>query len=276
MKTVIISEAKRIEADYWKKRPSRRAADNNAGYFQTMQKIERTIVAHAVADEADREHLLSALVLEADWGLGRNPLNMIQMTTATTSLASKRSVQQCYTSGGDDGSPGMHPGHTPYMNIDDWACGMVMGCPSWLYSKSYPGDFKSTWPRAEAYFNTRYVWAHNEFTPQQTMSGKAALYGYLYGLGTPGIAVKPRHHDRIGRMVKGFNITINGGKVSLPQSSFTLSVYDLAGKEHWRSVKKAVAGTTVALPSELKRQVYILQVRDVRGAAVQQRFLRMR
>lgn len=275
MKVAIVSEAKSIEADYWKKRPSRRAADNNAGYFQTMQKIERTIVAHAVADEADKEHLLSALVLEADWGLGRNPLNMIQMTTASTSLASKKSVEQCYTSGGDDGSPGMHPGHTPYMNIDNWACGMVMGCPRWLYEKSYPGDFPTTWPRAEAYFNTRYVWAHGEFTPQQTMSGKMALYGYLYGLGSPGISVKPRGYDRIGKRAKGFNISINGGKITLPQGSFTLSVFNLAGKVHWRSVKKSVAGTTVALPSELNRQVYILQVSDGFGGTVQQRFLRV-
>jgi hypothetical protein len=54
-----------------------------------------------------------------------------------------------------------------------------------MTDKCYPafGDYQSTgWPKAEAYFNTRYVWAHSEFTPQQTMRGKAALYGYLYGL----------------------------------------------------------------------------------------------
>jgi hypothetical protein len=48
----------------------------------------------------------------------------------------------------------------------------------------YPafGGDANGWPKAEAYFNTRYVFSHSEFTPQQTMNGKAALYGYLYGL----------------------------------------------------------------------------------------------
>ena len=122
----------------------------------------------------------NALVLEADWGLGRNSLNIIYMTTAATNLAGKRSIENAYTSGRDDGTPGVHPGHTPYINTDDWYCGMIMGCPGWMTSKCYP-DY-SGWPKAEGYFNTRYVWAHSEFTPQQTMRGKMALYAYLYGL----------------------------------------------------------------------------------------------
>ena len=60
---------------------------------------------------------------------------------------------------------------------------MTMGCPSRLYQNSYPADFKNTWPIGEGYFNTPWVWAHSEFTPQQTMRGKTALYGYLYALG---------------------------------------------------------------------------------------------
>lgn len=276
MKAVIVSEAKKIEADYREKRPSRRAADNNAGYFQTMQKIERTIVAHAVADESEKEHLLSALILEADWGLGRNPLNMIQMTTASTSLAQKRSVQQCYTSGGDDGSPGMHPGHTPYMNIDDWACGMVMGCPSWLYSKSYPENFKTTWPRAEAYFNTRYVWAHGEFTPQQTMSGKMALYGYLYGLGTPGIAVKPRERNRTNAITRKSSVIIKGTKIYLPTGSYALTLFDLSGKVRWQRTKKVTNSQTISLPPDLARRIYVLRVTDAHGVSVQQHLLRIR
>jgi hypothetical protein len=60
---------------------------------------------------------------------------------------------------------------------------MTMGCPSRLYQNSYPADFRNTWPIGEAYFNTPWVWAHSEFTPQQTMRGKTALYGYLYALG---------------------------------------------------------------------------------------------
>jgi len=42
------------------------------------------------------------------------------MTTATTSLACKRSIENCYTSGRDDGTPGLHPGHTPYLNAESW------------------------------------------------------------------------------------------------------------------------------------------------------------
>ena len=114
-------------------------------------------------------------------------LNMIQMTTATTELAAKRSVQGAYTSGRNDGSPGMHPGHTPYMNLYDWGKGgMTMGRPTKLTEKCYPRGFTKTWPHGEGYFNTRYVYAHNEFTPQQTMRGKMALYGYLYGIGIQG------------------------------------------------------------------------------------------
>ena len=34
----------------------------------------------------------------------------------------------------------------------------------------------------EISFNSRYVYAHSEFTPQETMRGKMALYGYLYAI----------------------------------------------------------------------------------------------
>jgi hypothetical protein len=107
------------------------------------------------------------------------------MTTACTNLASKRSVENAYTTGRNDGYPGVHPGHTPYINTEDWGGTMVMGKPSWMTSKCYPsyGNNQTTgWPKAEGYFNTRYVYAHSEFTPQQTMRGKMALNGYLYGL----------------------------------------------------------------------------------------------
>ncbi len=183
MKTAIISEARSTEADLIDDRPSRRATDQAPSYFRTAQNVQRTIIAHAVADDpSDKEHFRKALALEADWGLGRNPLNMIQMTTAFTPLASKRSIPEAYTSGMDDGVAGVHPGHTPYMNLDDWAPGMTMGRPSALYENSYPPNVPSTWPMAEAYFPSRWVWAHNEFTPRQTMRGKMALYGYLHGL----------------------------------------------------------------------------------------------
>ena len=101
------------------------------------------------------------------------------MTTATTGLANKKSPENAYTSGWNDGVPGVHPGHTPYMNIHDWG-GLIMGCPTWMTGKNHPAV--GNWPYSELYYNTRYVYAANEFTPQQSMRGKAALYGYLYAI----------------------------------------------------------------------------------------------
>ncbi|HEY3370153.1 MAG TPA: cellulase N-terminal Ig-like domain-containing protein [Prolixibacteraceae bacterium] len=183
MKESIIHEAKIQEADQSLVRPSRRATDNKTGYWKNNQNVQRTIIAHAVSTSKGEKALLkNALVLEADWGLGRNPLNMIQMTTTTTSLGNKRSVENIYATGRNDGSPGVHPGLTPYQNTDDWGKGgMIMSRPSWMTAQCYP-DYNTQWPKAEGYFNTRYVYAHSEFTPQQTMRGKMALYGYLYGI----------------------------------------------------------------------------------------------
>ncbi|SHI02153.1 Ig-like domain-containing protein [Desulfofustis glycolicus] len=186
MRTQIVAEAKSTEADLMNSRPSRRATYNPPGYWRTAHFVTRTIIAHAVTEsQFDRDYLRTALNLEADWSLGRNPLNMIEMTTATTVLASKRSVQESYTSGRYDGVPGVHPGHTPYMNLDDWDPGMTMGTPSKLMQDSYPGNVLATWPRGETYYPSRWVWAHNEFTPRQTMRGKMALYGYLAAIAEP-------------------------------------------------------------------------------------------
>lgn len=183
MRTAIIAEARSREADLMDGRPSRRATDQVPAYFRTGQHVDRTIIAHAVTDDpVERSRFRKALALEADWGLGRNPMNRIHMTTAHSPLAGKRGVPEAYTSGMDDGVPGVHPGHTPYMNLDDWGSSMVMGRPSALYEESFPGDVQNTWPIGECYFPSRWVWAHNEFTPRQTMRGKTALYGYLYGL----------------------------------------------------------------------------------------------
>lgn len=190
MKSQIIREAKSEEADNMGVRPSRRTTYNQPSYWRTGHFVGRTIVAHAVADnQTEKNYLWKALALEADWGLGRNPLNMIEMTTASTDLESIRSVLEAYTSGRDDGEPGVHPGHTPYMNLSDWWTGMTMAMPSKLYENSFPGDVLNSWPRGETYFPSRWVFSHTEFTPRQTMKGKVALYGYLYSLAeTPGLA----------------------------------------------------------------------------------------
>jgi hypothetical protein len=181
MKSAIINEAKTNEANYTNNRLSRRSTDNNTGWFITTISTQRSIVAHALSADgsADKTLFENALILEADFSLGRNPLNMINMTTATTGLANKKSPENAYTSGWNDGTPGVHPGHTPYMNRYDWG-GLIMGCPQWMTNKNYPAV--DNWSYGELYYNTRYVYAANEFTPQQTMRGKTALYGYLYAI----------------------------------------------------------------------------------------------
>jgi hypothetical protein len=129
--------------------------------------IQRSIIAHAVCEPgADKTLFEKCILLEADWSLGRNPLNMIIMTTATTPLASKKSVPNAYTSGWADGTPGVHPGHTPYMNIYDWSPGgMAMGNPTWMTTKNF--NPTTNWPYGEMYYNVRYFYAANDFTPQQ-------------------------------------------------------------------------------------------------------------
>ena len=191
MKASIIYEAKTQEASNTTARPSRRATDKNTGWWRTSQNVHRCMIAHAVTTDQTQKTLFeNALVLEADWGLGRNPLNMIQMTTASTPLETKRSVENMFTTGRDDGTPGVHPGQTPYMGTGNWGSGGGAD-PNLMTSLCYPtptmgtngnNDFDTTWPLAEAYFNTRYCYANAEFTPQQTMRGKMAMYGYLYGM----------------------------------------------------------------------------------------------
>lgn len=182
MKASAIYQARELEAKWVNKRATRRSNSNNRGYYPTAIFNQCTILAHAVASNEEKRHFFEdALILEADWSLGRNPANMVQMTTATTALENLRSVQNCYTNGRNDGVPGLNPGHTPYWNTNNWAPSMIMGSPGKLVEKNYPkgGD---NWPKAELFYNTRYVWAHAEFTPRQTMRGKMALYGYLHGL----------------------------------------------------------------------------------------------
>jgi hypothetical protein len=238
MKASIINEAKNSEVSYSNSRPSRRATDNNTGWFHTEQNVQRTILARAVATtQADKDLLENALILEADWGLGRNPANLIQMTTASTPLSSKRSVDAMYISGQDDGTPGQHPGMTPYFNVVDWGGGMVMGNPSWMTAFSYPAN--SIWPVGEVYFNTRYVYAHSEFTPQQTMRGKIALYGYLYGIraGVPvALPYVPRSGARSGhpgqldiKKLSNGNFSISPSGADL-RSCAVIKLFDCSGR----------------------------------------------
>jgi hypothetical protein len=276
MKASIIKEAKDKEAGYCAKRPSRRGTDNETGYFQTEQNMHRTMIAHYVSEnQADKDLFYKALVLEADWGLGRNPLNIIQMTTASTGLQSKRSVVSIYTSGCNDGTPGQHPGHTPYLNVDDWDGSMVMGKPSWMTSKCYPAFSK--WPRAEAYFPTRYVWAHSEFTPQQTMRGKTALYGYLYGIGGHRIPVRRDGggEGRAGR--KMVQLTIGSGVVLVPAGeNRSIRLLDLSGRVLWSGVRTIASHARLPLSIAGANKVGVIEVSDGGRTTLQNRVLMMR
>lgn len=270
MKASVVYQANRKHVAFMNTRPSRRSTDNDNGYFQTIQNVHHLLLAHAIATSpADRDLYRKALELEADWGLGRNPANMIQMTTATTSLASKRSVEGAYTSGRDDGSPGLHPGHTPYFNTDDWAPSMVMGRPSWMTDKNFPAY--AQWPKVDGYFNSRYVWSNGEFTPQQTMRGKMALYAYLHGIG------KAEQSTSIGRTVPGASgssrLSIQGRHLEFAPTvpgDWTLRVLDASGAVRWESTRSlaTVATVRLTLPSSL-RGLAILQATGPERTAAQ-------
>jgi hypothetical protein len=179
MRAAIIHEALNKNVANSQSWPSRRSSNNAYGWFQSPQEVQTACVAHAIASEgAEKEALLKALVLEADWGLGRNPMNLVQMT----GLGS-RCVEQMFTTGRNDGVPGVHPGHTPYINADAWGSG-YMADPQYYAARGYPAWAK--WPHGEALWAAPYCYANNEFTPQQTMRGKMCLLGYLYSLGEKG------------------------------------------------------------------------------------------
>lgn len=175
MKLAVIAEAMAKNVANTERWPSRRSADNESGWFQSIQEVQRVCVAHAVAEGEEQDALLRALILEADWGLGRNPMNMVQMT----GLGSRRPAY-IYTSGRNDGVPEVHPGHTPYMNAEPWGEGF-MADPKYYARRGYPEWEK--WPHGEALWNAPYCYSNNEFTPQQSMRGKHCLLAYLYTLG---------------------------------------------------------------------------------------------
>jgi hypothetical protein len=175
MKASVADNARKKNLEPMKQRPSRRSADGTYGWFQSTQDVHAAVISHAIAPAgAEKDALLLALVAEADYGLGRNPMNMTQMT----GLGSRHPTD-IYTSGKNDGVPGVHPGHTPYMNARAWGKGW-MADPQWYASRGYPEWAK--WPHGEALWQARYCFSNNEFTPQQSMRGKMVLLGYLYGI----------------------------------------------------------------------------------------------
>ncbi|MCB0746047.1 MAG: glycoside hydrolase family 9 protein [Ignavibacteriae bacterium] len=177
MKSSVINQAMENNVKYMYQRPSRRSSNNN--WWQTAENLQMVVLAHAISDEPKlKEILLRSMILEADYGLGRNPSNIIEMTGL-----GKRNIVNCYTSGRNDGTPGLHPGHTPYNNLEPWGTAKNGdGNPRWFSDRGYPDWDKGGWPYQEAHFNSRYSWANGEFTPRQTMRGKMALLGYLHSI----------------------------------------------------------------------------------------------
>jgi hypothetical protein len=152
---------------------------------------------------------------------------------------------------------------------------MVMGKPSWMTSKCYPAFSK--WPRAEAYFPTRYVWAHSEFTPQQTMRGKTALYGYLYGIGGHRIPVRRDGggEGRAGR--KMVQLTIGSGVVLVPAGeNRSIRLLDLSGRVLWSGVRTIASHARLPLSIAGANKVGVIEVSDGGRTTLQNRVLMMR
>jgi len=264
IKAAIVHQAKQKEANYITSRPSRRAtADGAPAYWWTAQNVHRTMVAHSIASGADKQMLFKALLLEADWGLGRNSDNIILMSTSTTPLDGRKNTAELYSTGRDDGAPGMHPGQTGYLNHDNWYCGMAMGCPSTLYENAYP-NFLQEWPKSDGYFSSRYHWAHTEFTPRQTMRGKMALYGYLAGLGTPDPVVSVRKKDaNVHVPSSGLHAFSLGSLQLVKDQKYSVAIVSLAGRVVWqqRRVAAEKVASSLRLPS-LARGVYVVQLQS--------------
>jgi hypothetical protein len=93
----------------------------------------------------------------------------------------ERHIIDCYTTGRNDGTPGSHPGQTPFNGTETWSAGNG-GDARIILGRCYPDWYTAGWPEQESFFNIRYMWVNGEFTPRETMRGKMALLAYLYGI----------------------------------------------------------------------------------------------
>ena len=155
-------------------RPSRRSANDSR--WQTSENLQIVMMAHYLSTGVRRAELERSMYTEAGWGLGRNPGNIVEMTGL-----GERHITDCYTTGRNDGTPGSHPGQTPFNGTETWSPGNG-GDARILLDRCYPSWYDGGWPRQESYFNQRYMWVNGEFTPRETMRGKMALLAYLYGI----------------------------------------------------------------------------------------------
>ena len=156
-------------------RPSRRAA--NYARWHTAENLQLVMLAHYIETDTEvRRQLEHVMYMEAGWSLGRNPGNIVEMTGL-----GQRHLTDIYSTGRNDGSPGTHPGQTPFNGTETWSEGNG-GDARLLLNQCYPSWDKGGWPRQESYFNQRYLWVNSEFTPRETMRGKMALLAYLQAI----------------------------------------------------------------------------------------------
>lgn len=174
MKASVNAQADQNNVLLMEQRPSRRAANDSR--WQTAENLQLVMMAHYIADTASRKAQLErAMYFDASWCLGRNPANVIEMTGL-----GQRHITDCYSTGRNDGFPGTHPGQTPFNGTETWSQGNG-GDARIILDKVYPA-WEEGWPKQESFFNQRYFWVNGEFTPRETMRGKMALLGYLYGI----------------------------------------------------------------------------------------------
>lgn len=173
MKAVVNRIADKDFVGAMNQRPSRRASMDPR--HRTSENLQIVMLAHHIATtDTRRAELERCMYAEAGWGLGRNPSNIVEMTGL-----GQRHFQNVYSTGHNDGDPGTHPGQTPFCGIEVWSKGNG-GDATLLTTRCYP-EWNS-WPQQDSYFNQRYLWVNAEFTPRETMRGKMALLGYLYGI----------------------------------------------------------------------------------------------
>ena len=174
LKASINAQAEDYNISHVAQRPSRRAANDSR--WQTSQNLQLVMMAHYIADKPRKKQLEQVMYTEAGWALGRNPGNIVEMTGL-----GERHITDVYTTGRNDGDPGTHPGQTPFNGTETWSPNNG-GDARILLNRCYPSWNDGGWPRQESYFNQRYMWVNGEFTPRETMRGKMALLGYLYGI----------------------------------------------------------------------------------------------
>ncbi len=176
LKAGVNKQAETYNISHMAERPSRRAANDRR--WQVSQNLQLVMLAHYIADsKAQKRALEHVMYTEASWAMGRNPGNIVEMTGL-----GERHITDCYTTGRNDGAPESHPGQTPFNGTETWSPGHNGGDARVILKYCYPDWNEGGWPRQESFFNQRYFWVNGEFTPRETMRGKMALLGYLYGI----------------------------------------------------------------------------------------------